>query len=335
MLHMAIERPERYNSADWFYALMLLPKSTVLYRIRSHVLINILFSAIVVGIYNMYPTWEIWNATPVVHELLGTIMGLLLVFRTNAAYDRFWEGRKLFSELEYHARNLAFSVVNSLGPESKSADPSAAKMTVKLIELYAETLVQHLRGITIALDVNHTAVLTQSQREELSLTENQPLYIAQLISSQIAKSLELTNRNDVRDDLQEDVKGLVQVLTCCERIVRTPVPLSYSRHTSRFLSLWCLTLPFVLVRYDDWLTIFTNAFMSWALFSIEEIGHLIEDPFCNSRFSLNLEAICAGLRTELDEILIRAKLLARNPDPMRELELEKQKEEWLVKREIL
>ena len=59
----------------------------------------------------------------------------------------------------------------------------------------------------------------------------------------------------------------------------TPVPLSYSRHTSRFLTIWCATLPVVLVDTLGFITIPAVAFIGWCLFGIEEIGHLIEQPF--------------------------------------------------------
>ena len=64
-----------------------------------------------------------------------------------------------------------------------------------------------------------------------------------------------------------------------ERIVRSNVPAAYSRHTSRFLSMWCFTLPFVLVHSLQWLMIPTVALICWSLFVIEEVGHCVEDPF--------------------------------------------------------
>ena len=64
-----------------------------------------------------------------------------------------------------------------------------------------------------------------------------------------------------------------------ERIVRSNVPAAYSRHTSRFLSMWCFTLPFVLVHSLQWQMIPTVALICWSLFVIEEVGHCVEDPF--------------------------------------------------------
>jgi len=72
---------------------------------------------------------------------------------------------------------------------------------------------------------------------------------------------------------------LVSCLGMCERILTTPIPLPYSRHTSRMLSIFCLTLPFILVKQIGFLVIPVTIAICWGLFSIEEIGHYIENPF--------------------------------------------------------
>jgi predicted membrane chloride channel (bestrophin family) len=82
-----------------------------------------------------------------------------------------------------------------------------------------------------------------------------------------------------------------KAVTACERIVRSNVPASYSRHTSRFLSIWCFTLPLVLVHPYKWLMIPTQMIICWSLFIIEEVGNSIEDPF-------NVHLYTAGLGEE-------------------------------------
>lgn len=72
----------------------------------------------------------------------------------------------------------------------------------------------------------------------------------------------------------------------CEKILRTPVPWTYSRHTSRFLSFWMGTLPFALVgTLNKYLTVAVVAAASYCMFGIEEIGHLIEQPFLGDPLS--------------------------------------------------
>jgi len=105
---------------------------------------------------------------------------------------------------------------------------------------------------------------------------------------------------------EQMIMGAVEAIGGCERIVKTTVPVSYSRHTSRFLSMWCFTLPIVLVDMLHWRMIPLVIIISWALYVIEEVGHLIEDPF-NMVFSgtdeLKLAQSFPGMRLDVMERL--------------------------------
>jgi hypothetical protein len=82
-----------------------------------------------------------------------------------------------------------------------------------------------------------------------------------------------------RQHIEHMLTGLTETIGMAERIVKTTVPLSYSRHTSRFLSVWCFTLPLVLVEALQWRMIPCVAIITWSLLCIEEVGNIIEDPF--------------------------------------------------------
>jgi predicted membrane chloride channel (bestrophin family) len=73
--------------------------------------------------------------------------------------------------------------------------------------------------------------------------------------------------------------GIAQVAEC-EQIKCTPIPLSYSRHTSRFFTLFSVTLPFALIESTNPVLVpLITTGISWILFATEEIGHVIEEPF--------------------------------------------------------
>lgn len=80
-------------------------------------------------------------------------------------------------------------------------------------------------------------------------------------------------------NLNEKINQLVDDLGKCERLLKTPIPLSYSHHTSRFNTAWCATLPFVLVSSLGWGMVPATAVLCWALMTVEEIGHALENPF--------------------------------------------------------
>lgn len=103
--------------------------------------------------------------------------------------------------------------------------------------------------------------------------------------------------------MEQLVGELVNCLGMAERILLTPVPASYSRHTSRFLSLYTFTLPFVLVQTMGVLTVPAIAAIGWGLFSIEEIGHLIEEPFAASTNQLPLDKMTRTISRDVRRLL--------------------------------
>eukprot|EP00928_Gymnodinium_smaydae_P016795 TRINITY_DN16356_c0_g4_i2.p1 TRINITY_DN16356_c0_g4~~TRINITY_DN16356_c0_g4_i2.p1 ORF type:complete len:300 (-),score=28.25 TRINITY_DN16356_c0_g4_i2:177-1076(-) len=134
-------------------------------------------------------------------------------------------------------------------------------------------------------------------------------------------------------DKSEDLKiphwqmltGLDRLVDCiggCERLLTTPVPYAYSRHTSRFLTLWCGSLPFILVSSFGWQAVPIVAFICWALFSLEEIGHLIENPFNmfsmhTFHVSLPIDRISADCGKEVRDVLdTYATLSSANDAPI-------------------
>ena len=107
--------------------------------------------------------------------------------------------------------------------------------------------------------------------------------------------------------------SLGECLGACERIVQTPIPLHYSRHTSRFVTMYVSTLPFLLVGALGALTLPVMGALSWALFGILEIGHLIEEPFSSEtdddgQMLLPLNDLCRTIRRDVVEVARHADI---------------------------
>ncbi|KAA8493715.1 UPF0187 protein [Porphyridium purpureum] len=326
-LSMAITRPERYKSTDWIKSLATIPKSSILRRIQSHILANVAFAGIVFALHEMYPNIDIWSISPLPHTVLGTVMGLLLVFRTNSAYDRFWEGRKIWGGIVNRTRSLGVNYMNYLGPINDSPNPEVSKILIKLDQAFPISLANHLRG---ELEPNAALekLIPKQNWQEYVVARNRPLLVCRLQSRYIAQAYATReerdgNTNAERETMERGINDLIDYMGMCERIVKTPVPEAYSRHTSRFLSLWCLTLPFIFVKADDWLVMPIMAFVSFALFSIEEIGHLIEDPFIKHPYApgidLPLEAMATTINGDLQDMITtvdqQLEALAALPPP--------------------
>lgn len=203
-------------------------------------------------------------------------LGLLLVFRTDSAYTRFWEARKAWSETLSTCRSLAITASTQLKFHSPIAATRLIELLIAFPEALAYTCLSGHIGLTPRLqrivpprmqNDPATALCLMMQRQLLLAAEESPDSGVNIVEA----------RYHMESSIH--IQNLMEMVTRCETIVRTPVPWSYSRHTSRFLTLWSGTLPFALVPIFGWLTLAVSTVVCWCLFGIEEIGHLIEQPF--------------------------------------------------------
>ncbi|CAE7831777.1 unnamed protein product [Symbiodinium sp. CCMP2592] len=286
-----LRSPERVTSADWFGTLLLIPKSRVLDRISGPLLWMTVVATVISTLHCCcgmpgLPTMQ-------VHTLLGSGLSLLLVFRTNSAYQRFQEGRKIWNDILDLTRDLALSV----GLFRKEAGPKRIRIIRTSIQAFPFAMQEHVRAkestnikqrLNWLLEEMHQARLELSGRSKSSGSgpkaprgprpPNRPLHIISRLLNVVNSipDCEGTFTNRERVWLLSMVTALSHTVGRCERLVQTPVPLSYARHTARFVSVWTLTLPFALVSSYRWLTGPCVAFVTWALFGILEIGNLIE-----------------------------------------------------------
>ena len=290
--------PNRYTTSDWWRVLCNTPQSETLQRIRQPILLTCVFSAFVSLAYVLFPALPTFSFKP--HSLVGSALSLLLVFRTNAAYTRFWEGRQLWQQLADYARTLARYIMlfeRQLGAARRCT-------AARLLCAFPTVLKQHLRGHS-HLSPEVEALLTHSECTSLRAARNMPLHIINLLGQQLAAVPEQTNSRHPftsRERLMmlKIVSQLSDCIGACERIVLTPVPLHYARHTSRLATIFVCTLPLVLAKELGLILVPTMGFICWALFGIQEIGLLIEDPF---QTILKLNTICMSIQKDVQQTL--------------------------------
>lgn len=272
----------RYQSNDWLANVLSLPRSSVLRRVSFHLVSNLLTCALVIRCKRQL-AWNI-SLPAMPHTLLGGFLGLLLVFRTNSAYARFWEGRMQWGSVMNSARNLAGLATIHVHPLSI---PLCDRF-LALLAAFPYALAHRCLAGSVPVPERVLSVLG-AEPPGLSCASTVLLEmratlarLAPLLDSSgfEGKSFaQMLFHQERTSDMSRHVGELSNALGACERLLRTPVPLTYSRHTSRFLTLWCFTLPLVLVDALGWRTFPVVGGICWALFGIEEIAHLIEQPF--------------------------------------------------------
>mmetsp|Transcript_2158 Transcript_2158/g.3500 ORF Transcript_2158/g.3500 Transcript_2158/m.3500 type:complete len:447 (+) Transcript_2158:74-1414(+) len=275
-------RPERY----WLN-LQRMRHSTVLRRISQPCAALTLFTAVVALLNTFLPaSWPRLSMSLAPHMLLGGVIGLLLVFRTNSSYARFVEGRALWGGLVRHSRDWTRLTSTYLKGELRGR-------AVRYVQVLAFVLKSHLRsGRTRDSTSDPTAfkdepnalvheLLPKHEAEALLAEKNRPFYML-LRMTHLARDFQTCGApRHVLHALERTLSELLAVVGGCERLLGTPIPLSFTRHTSRSLMLWLGTLPFALWGGGaGWLSVPAIALISFVILGIDEIGVEIEEPFC-------------------------------------------------------
>jgi putative membrane protein len=301
MIIRSPESPEpvviHYETKSWVSILLRL-RGTVLPRVvlRTFLVVAVAFVVTYVhqeGIRHL--------ATPdVVHTTVGVALGLLLVFRTNASYDRYWEGRKLLGALVNASRDLARQTASYLAPTATAEREAAARY---LRALYV-TIRHYLRHERESPELDE--LLTAEERRQLAATRAPPLRVARLLSDVYAREAAAGRLSEERlHAIDLNITRIIDQWGGAERILKTPVPFAYAHHIKLFLILWVFTVPLALLATLGWLTPLGAGLVAFSMFGIDEIGVEIEDPFGYDANDLPLDDIG---RT-LDEDLVQTTAL--------------------------
>lgn len=247
------------------------------------------------------PLPDFSKVLPQVVVTFNIILSLLLVFRTNTAHERFWEGRKLWGALVNTVRNLARDIWIMI-EEREPNDRVEKESTLRLVVAFAVAMKLHLRREPVNSELE--PLMSQLHYLKLKSMNHPPLEIAFWIGDYLQHQY---NHNCVNiyqlTILQKLVDDLVDILGGCERILKTPMPLAYAIKLKQLLLIYCLLLPFELVGGLGWWTGPILAFISLILLGIEEIGAEIEEPFGHDPNDLPLDLICATMLRNVEDLI--------------------------------
>jgi putative membrane protein len=256
----------------------------ILYRVLS----SVLFSVVVTVVDRRLMPLGVSDKA---HSLVGLAIGLLLVFRTNAGYDRFWEGRKLWGAIVNESRNLG-----RLASVLLAEDPALLRRVLGCGTAFAWAT---LRALRKGLDPSPLPGLPPEDTD-VAEAGHVPLALARRLSLHFDEARRRGLISDYQQmTLDQNVQLLIDYLGGCERILKTPLPFAYVVHLRRTLVIYCFSLPFALLPSFGWGTMAVTLGVAYVLFGIEEIGVEISDPFGTDDNDLPLEDICATIQRDL------------------------------------
>lgn len=240
--------------------------------------------------------------TPIPFTLIGLALAIFLGFRNSAAYDRYWEGRKLWGQLLYDSRNLARECQSLIsGREPVTAGAGLSDVRVRMIYraiAFAHALRQLLR------ETSDLAELKPFLQEEDWRQLGQPADNPNLLMMQMGRDLRECLEQGRIDGpiamvINATLSSMVMAATSCERIRNTPIPFSYSLLLHRTAYLYCFLLPFGLVDTTGFMTPVVVAIVAYTFFGLDALGDELEEPFGTSDNDLPLDAICRAIEIDL------------------------------------
>jgi len=279
-----------YNPKAWWKLIFQFHKSDT-FRTLFWIMLSIaLFTAgIVYAFENWFP--DNMKSTTAVHSLLGFVISLLLVFRTNTAYDRWWEGRKQWGALVNTTRNLALKAESQFPEENQDNFR-------KLIIAYPFLMKEHLRNST-KVDAAVEIIIPEG-------IAHRPNYIAKHLQKALKKEVQAGSvPNEMLLAYQNDITKLTDIVGACERIKKTPIPFTYSLFIKKFVFIYTLTMPFGFAKDFGYWTVPVVVFIFYALASLELIAEEIEDPFGLDPNDLPAEKLCLGIQSSVNEIFAK------------------------------
>lgn len=289
----------KYNPKLWFRHITDFHKSDTF---RMLFLEMILVAAYTWGftylVYHFFPDFDtkLFKNAFTIHTLIGFIMGLLLVFRTNTAYDRWWEGRKLWGALVNNTRYAAIKV-NTLLP-----DGTEKEEFILLIKAFPHALKNHLRDTKNDDDLNLPAQVI----EKLKAYNHTPNGIITLMFNQLSKWKESQQISDIELLLlDKEIKNFIDILGACERIKNTPIPYSYTLFIKKFIFIYILSLPIGFISDFGYYTIGVTTFIFYVFVSIELIAEEIEDPFGTDDNDLPTSELSVMMNENIKELVAK------------------------------
>jgi putative membrane protein len=287
-----------YNPKNWF-SLVTHAYSKRVMRTLTPALLGLGLLSLLVC-YLMVTVFELHEAefqpTTAMHSLLGIVLGLFLVFRTNSAYDRWWEGRRLWGGIVNSTRNLALKVNAYLG-----SSPEERKWFSFMIPNFVYATKEQLRQ---GVDMRELEFPDDSSLKEVENSKHRPNVIASLMYRRVNK---LYRGNEVTGDqlinLDKELKDLIDLMGACERIKNTPIPYSYSMYIKKFIFIYLTTLPFAFVTSTGYMTVPVVMIISYVILSVELIAEEIEDPFGRDINDLPTDELSGKIRDNVKEIL--------------------------------
>ena len=276
----------------------------LLWYVGKPLLILVVYDLSIVVAYKVLH-WD-WVALPHIPlSLFGSAIGVIVAFRNQSSYARWWEARTLWGALVNNSRSWARQVTTLMMPLSDAEAGELKRVQRRLVYYqiaYMHALRQHLRGLEPWTEL--VPLLSERELSELRDEKNVPLAVQQQMGV-LLRECQLRGWIDMMHwrALDANLDDLVDAQGGSERIKNTPMPKQYDYFPHLFVQIYCLLLPLALVFDMGWYTPLGSTLVGFIFLALDKIGRDLEDPFENTIYDVPLTAITTTIEVNLRQLL--------------------------------
>lgn len=300
---------------------MIVPRAPQLRRMIQYVgrplVFLVLWDLLIVLAFKLLH-WEWVGSKSVPLALYGSAIGIIVGFRNNSAYGRWWEARTLWGAIVNNSRSLARQVDTTLGTCTEDT-AECITLRTRIVHhqiAYVHALRQQLRGLNPTLEIRARMSADEfpdADLEALVSQKNVAMTVQQSMGAMLTQARQrhwidplvwqAMDRN--LDDLMDSQGG-------AERIKNTPMPKQFDYFPTLFVRIYCLLLPIGMVENLGWFTPLGSTLVGFMFLALDKIGRDLQDPFDNGIYDIPLTAITTTIETNLRQILGETNL----PEPV-------------------
>lgn len=288
-----------YDPKNWLFGLLHIDKTDTIRLLKKPIMIMAFYATLIavleIEVFEVSKNSSLRNVS-MIHTTLGFVLSLLLAFRTNTAYDRWWQGRTLWGQLTNISRNLAIKINAILLP----SDTENRQFFQRHIILFPYLLSRHLskRETSLALDKDFidTEYFEKKNNHPMKLVAKMSFHCGELHRKGILSDMQMRQ-------IDREISTYMDICGGCERIKNTPIPFSYSSFIKRFIIIYVFVLPVSYTMTIGYATVPLTIFVFYVLMSLELIAEEIEDPFNHDINDIPTEQISQNIQKNIEEIL--------------------------------
>lgn len=273
-------------------------QGSVLPKIMPRLIILAIFSILIYLFHGSLFSYKV-TLNPTAFTLIGVALAIFLGFCNTAAYDRYWEGRKLWGALVIDTRSFVRQVLAYV--KNDTGDEIDTKVPIQLTIAYTYALNHQLRGTDAMPEMRR--LLAREQAESLESAKFKPVLLLRYLAEWLREAEETGKIDSItKMGIDQNLDKLSGIVGGCERIANTPIPFPYHVLLHRTVYIYCFLLPFGLIDTIGWMTPIMVTFIGYTFMALDAIVDEIADPFGTEPNDLALNSLCATVEYSLLEM---------------------------------